>query len=608
MTYDSAWRPVPRGGVLAETGADVAARTRAAWGHRPPDTLLRGATVLVPSGEWARRDIAVVGDRIALVAEDLCAPGERVVDLRGKTVVPGYVEPHAHTLGPLSVSAYCGAVLARGVSCVVSDDSFAYTFVAPSSYSRLLNVSRRMPFVLRWSLRLETPRTIPYRLVEALLERDDVVQIGEVMTRQALVEPTADLCTLLAAVRSRGLRAEGHSPGASEATLQAGAAAGLSADHEARRGEEILRRLRAGLWAFVRQTDLLRDARAIVGEMLEAGISFERIAFTSDWSLPPWIATEGTIDAVIAEALAAGLPAAEAYACATLRAALYEGLDHQLGAVAPGRVASLNVLADPELPTPERVFSLGREVARDGELLVEVPDIEWSRLEAPPWTERTAGPPAEAYGLRPEDPAIFLEAASMIRPGEGPGGEPIAAVAIHEATMTMTRARAFGFPSALEGFASTLTPRRLLVALGGDPAAVACCVDAVVGDGGGIAIRHGGELLRLPLPYGGAITPAPLARVEEFWRSVRAVFADLGSDLRDPISTMLYIGSSGLPGARFAQEGLIDTRAGRTISPASFVPWKDHRCGQPTNRLSSKVGQSGRNDGDEREGMNGGAG
>lgn len=575
MANDRPWRPAPRGGVLAETGAEVAARTKVAWGHRPPDTLLRGATVLLPSGEWVRRDVAVVGDRIALVAEDLTAPGESTVDLRGKTVVPGYVEPHAHTLGPLSVAAYCGAVLARGVSCVVSDDSFAYTFVGPASYARLLNVSRRMPLVLRWSLRLETPRTIPYRLVEALIERDDVVQVGELMTRQALVEPSAELCSLLAAVRSHGLRAEGHSPGASEGTLQAGAAAGLSADHEARRGEEVLRRLRAGLWGFIRQTDVLRDARAIAGEMLATGVSFERTAFTSDWSLPPWIATEGTIDAAIAEAIAAGLPAAEAYACAALRPATYQGLDHQLGAIAPGRVASLNVLADRQHPTPERVFSLGREVAREGELLVELADIEWPRLEAPPWTRRSAGPPAEAYRPRPEDPSIFLETASMIRPGEGPGGKPIAAVAIHEPTMTMTRARAFGFPPGLEGFASTLTPRRLLVALGGDPDAVARCVDATIADGGGIAIQHRGELLRLPLPYGGAISPEPFASIEAYWLSVRAIFTELGSDLPDPISTMLYIGSSGLPGAWFAEEGLIDTRAGVIICPATFVPWRD---------------------------------
>jgi adenine deaminase len=105
MRSDSPWHPLRRGGVLAETGAEVSARTAVAWGHRPPDLLLRGATLLLPSGEWMRRDVGIVAGRIAVVAADLVAPGEMTVDLSGKTLVPGYVEPHAHTLGPLSIAA-----------------------------------------------------------------------------------------------------------------------------------------------------------------------------------------------------------------------------------------------------------------------------------------------------------------------------------------------------------------------------------------------------------------------------------------------------------------------------------------------------------------------
>jgi adenine deaminase len=573
-TSEIAWSAAPRGGVLAETGADVAARTAAAWGHRPPDLLLRGATVLLASGEWTRRDVGIVGRRIAAVAADLTAPGEASIDLAGKTIVPGYIEPHAHTLGPLSVASYCGPALAHGVSCVVSDDSFAYTFMPPATYPALLDVSARVPMVLRWSLRLETPRTIPYALVAELLDRDDVSQIGELMTRQVLVEPSPELSELIAATRSRGLRIEGHSPGASAPTLGAGAAAGLTADHESRTGEEVRERLRAGLWGFIRYTDLLRDAPAIVSELAAAGISFERTAFTSDWSLPPWIAARGTIDAAIAAALEAGMDPVEAYACASWRPATYEGLGAHLGAVAPGRLACLNVLADRLAPLPERVFSLGREVARDGELVVDFPDVEWDRLEAPPWTHHRAGPPANVYRIEDDDPEIFLETGSMIRFGRGAGGgEPIACVGVHEPTQTMARARMYGFPEQLEGIASTLTPRRLLVALGRDPEAVARCVDAIAAAGGGIAYQSGGELRTLPLPYGGAISSAPFATVDDFWAGVRDTFATLGSDLADPLSTLLYVGSSGLPGARFAEAGLIDTKAGMTVAPARHVAW-----------------------------------
>ena len=350
----------------------------------------------------------------------------------------------------------------------------------------MLDFSERAPLVLRWSLRLEGPRTVALSAIRRLIERPDVCQIGELMTRPMLDDPPAEIAELIAVARSQGLRVEGHSPGASPRTLAVAAAAGITADHESRRGDELLERLRCGLWAFIRYTDLLQDAPTIVGEALAREISLERTAFTTDWSLPPWIARNGLIDAAIAAALSAGMAPEEAYACASRRPASYLSLDAHLGVLAPGRLASLNVLADVAEPRPRRVFSLGREVARDGELLIEVPDIDWAALDAPRWSEHRAGPAASALSPSPQDPAIFLESSAMVRPGRGPhSGEALVCVALDPRSDTIARAAIHGLPARLEGIASTLTPRRLLVAAGNDPAAIARCVDAVVEPGGG---------------------------------------------------------------------------------------------------------------------------
>jgi adenine deaminase len=533
---------------------------------------LRGASLLLASGEVLKRDVAIVGARIVAVAEDLNLPGELTLDLGAKTIVPGYVEPHSHTLGPLSTGSYCGAALARGTSCVMSDDSFAYTFMSAEQYGPMLDISERLPMILRWSLRLDRPRSVPLSALHRLIERPDVGQLGELMTRPLLDELPADIAELLVHARALGLRIEGHSPGASGRTLGVAAAAGVSADHESQRGEELLERLRAGMWAFIRYTDLLRDAPTIVAGALERGTSLERTAFTTDWSLPPWIAGEGLIDGAIRAALQAGLRAEEAYACATRRPASYMGLDAHLGVLAPGRLANLNVLEDLLEPLPGRVFSLGREVARDGELLVEVPDIDWRALGAPPWSELRGGPPREIYrGSPTEDPVISLESASMIRLGSGAQqGEdpPIVCLALDPRARSYSRAAIHGLPAGLEGIASTLTPQRLLIATGADPAAIERCVEAVIEAGGGIAYQRDGILELLPLPVGGVLTDAPFEDVLSFWESTGRLFAELGHALPDPICTLLYLASSSLPGARFTARGLLDTRRGELIDPA----------------------------------------
>jgi adenine deaminase len=239
----------PAAGPLADSATAIAARAASAWGHREPDLLLKGARVLLATGELLPRDVAVVGSRIVAVAEDLSAPGERVLDLSGKAIVPGYFEPHTHTFGPLSLGTYCGQALVHGVTTVISDDSFTYGFLAPEQYPPMLDVVDRLPLLVRWSLRLEGPRTVPLATVRELLGREDVVQVGELMVRPVLEDVPDEVAATLAAARSRGLRIEGHAPGASPRTLGVAAAAGVGAEHESRRADELLARLRLGLWA-----------------------------------------------------------------------------------------------------------------------------------------------------------------------------------------------------------------------------------------------------------------------------------------------------------------------------------------------------------------------
>ena len=62
------------------------------------DLVLRGGRVIDPGrGVDTVADLAVTGDRIAVVAPDIeVSPGARVVDVSGKLVMPGLIDVHAH--------------------------------------------------------------------------------------------------------------------------------------------------------------------------------------------------------------------------------------------------------------------------------------------------------------------------------------------------------------------------------------------------------------------------------------------------------------------------------------------------------------------------------
>lgn len=62
-----------------------------------PATLIRDARVFDGAAVFDRADVLLRGDRIAQVGPDLAAPaGARVVDGRGKTLLPGLIDAHFH--------------------------------------------------------------------------------------------------------------------------------------------------------------------------------------------------------------------------------------------------------------------------------------------------------------------------------------------------------------------------------------------------------------------------------------------------------------------------------------------------------------------------------
>jgi predicted amidohydrolase YtcJ len=90
--------------TLALAGLLTFAMAAVAQGVEPADLVLRGGTILtVDRDRHAAEAIAVTGERIVAVGtvrdiEQHIGPETKVLDLAGKTVVPGFIEGHGHFL------------------------------------------------------------------------------------------------------------------------------------------------------------------------------------------------------------------------------------------------------------------------------------------------------------------------------------------------------------------------------------------------------------------------------------------------------------------------------------------------------------------------------
>jgi adenine deaminase len=109
-----------------------------------------------------------------------------------------------------------------------------------------------------------------------LLARPEVAGTAELTRWPEVLRGNACVLEGIAHARALGKRADSHTAGASYEKLNAIAAAGIGACHEAIAAREIMDRLRIGLWTMLRHSSLRPDmpelARAIAEMGADSGV------------------------------------------------------------------------------------------------------------------------------------------------------------------------------------------------------------------------------------------------------------------------------------------------------------------------------------------------
>ena len=118
--------------------------------------VLSGGTVLnVYSGELLRADVAVTNGRVTAVGtiRGATADDAEVLEVGGKVLVPGYVEPHCHPwllYNPLTLAEYAAGL---GTTTLVCDNLIAYSLLGPERFEEFMAALSRLPVKLFWTCR-----------------------------------------------------------------------------------------------------------------------------------------------------------------------------------------------------------------------------------------------------------------------------------------------------------------------------------------------------------------------------------------------------------------------------------------------------------------------
>ena len=555
-----------------------------ARGAEPADLVIRGGQVInVFSAEIHRADVAIAGGRVVGFG---AYEGHEYLDAAGLFIAPGFIDAHIHLESTmLTPREFARVVVPMGTTAVVADPHEIANVLGLDGINYLLEASRDLPVTVFFMVPPCVPATdletagarLGAREIGMLLPHPRVLGIAEVMNYPAVLEKEPEMLDKLRLGRAK--RTDGHAPGLSGKDLNAYVGVGIKSDHECTTREEALEKLRAGMHVFIREGTVGKNLAALLPIVTPSNAV--RCGLVSDDRHPTDLLAEGHINYLLRRAVALGLSPVTAVQMVTINPAKYF-FTTDIGAVAPGYRADLVLLEDLTEFRARVVLKAGRPVARNGALVVDLPqpapaprsavNIGWSRMcglevaadggavakviELVPnqlTTRKMLMPLTIRDGLAVADPSRDLSKLAVVERHRGTGNVGVGFV------------RGLGLRAG--ALASTVAhDSHNVVVVGTNDVDMWAALKAVEGmQGGLVAVKDGEVMGAVSLPIAGLMSDEPVERVASQVTELLAAAHALGSPLRDPFITLSFLALPVIPALRLTDRGLVDVERFRFV-------------------------------------------
>jgi len=167
----------------------------------------------------------------------------------------------------------------------------------------------------------------------------------------------------------KGLVIDGHGAGFDETMINAYTTANITTDHECHNKEEVIDRLRRGMYVLIREGTVAKNLSELIKATSIA--NSRRVCFCTDDKHIDDLIKNGSVDNSIKMAIKSGLRPETAIQMATLNTAECYNLKNK-GAIAPGFIADFIILDNLENFKINSVYKNGQLVVKDNKLLDEV--------------------------------------------------------------------------------------------------------------------------------------------------------------------------------------------------------------------------------------------
>ncbi len=347
-----------------------------ASGRKKSELVLKNCKVVnVFSHEIIEADIAVAYGKIVGVGD---YSGEKEIDMEGKYVSPGLIDGHIHIESSMvSPVQFARAIVPRGTTTIIADPHEIANVCGVKGIEYMLNETKNIPL----NVYLMLPSCVPATSFEnsgAILEADDlkklidnprVLGLGELMNYPGVINCDDKVIKKVNIANEYGKIIDGHGPEIYGRNLNAYVVSGVKTEHECSTVEEMMERIRLGMYISIRQGSAAKNLLSLIKGITDENM--RRCILCADDRHPEDLLNEGHIDNSVKIAIKNGIDPISAIKMASINTAECYNLKN-LGAIAPGYYADLIVIDNLKEFDIVKVFKNGELVSEDKKPLFDI--------------------------------------------------------------------------------------------------------------------------------------------------------------------------------------------------------------------------------------------
>jgi len=485
-------------------------------------------------------------------------------------ILPGFIDAHIHIESSMLVpSRFAEAVVPHGTTSVVSDPHEIANIMGIEGINYMINDAEGVPLRFFFTAPSCVPATpfetsgavINAQEINKLLERDEIVALGEMMNFPGVLEDDPEVIAKIEAAKKHEKPVDGHAPLLSGKDLCKYIAAGISTDHECTVPEEVTEKRKLGMKIMLRQGSSSKNLRDLIHTCGDFIVSDDK---------HPEDLLKGHVNLMLKEAVESGLDLVEAVKMVTLNPASHYNLNN--GIIAPGKDADILIVDNLENFNVKEVIISGKSVARDGKALFSARpltlkstfEIDYKKpedfeIKSPNKEEKVRVIDViEGQLLTEEAEAVLQVLDYKIKPDLE---NDILQIGVLEryGHNRITNAFVHGFGLKKGAVASSIAhDSHNIITVGTNSNDMANAVNKVIENKGGLAVASNGNNHSLNLQVGGIMSTDNAGEVALKLEALHSILADQGCKLASPFMSMSFLALLVIPKLKISDMGLFN--------------------------------------------------